>query len=166
MGMPSCALMLPSIYCTDLKAFVHEGGGVDCHFAAHAPVGVLEGVGEGDMLQLLASTVAEGAAGGGEEYLIHIAHFAHETLEDGRMFGIDGQDGYLVARGGIGDNLPSHHHSLLIGQGNGLVVFDSPQGGTEAGKAHDRGQHHINRVHLHEVGDGVHAGKDFDVVRG
>src|SRR3712207_7059442 len=55
-------------------------------------VGVLEGVGEGDVRQLLAGEAAEGAARGGEEYLIDVARFAHEALEDGRVLGIDGQE--------------------------------------------------------------------------
>ena len=82
------------------------------------------------------------------------------------MFGVDRQDGDVIAGGGIGDYLPGYHHSLLIGQGYGFVVFDGAKGGTEAGKTHDRGQHHVDGVHLHEVGNGVHACKDLDVVRG
>lgn len=150
----------------DLKAFVHQRGGVDGHLATHAPVGMLKGVGKGDVLQLLACASAEGAAGGGEEYLVHVAHFAHEALEDGRMFGVDRQDGHVVACSGIGDYLSGHNHGLLVGQGNGFVVFDGTEGGAEAGKTHNGGQHKVDGVHLHEVGNGVHASEDFYIVRG
>ena len=103
---------------------------------------------------------------GGEEDFVHVAHFAHEALEDGRVFRVDRQDGDIVAGGGIGDYLSGYHHSLLIGQGNGFMVFDGAKGGAEAGKSHDGGQHHVDRVHLHKVGDGVHACKDLNIVRG
>ena len=150
----------------DLEAFVHEGGRVDGDFASHAPVGVFEGIGKSDVLQLLACAATERSARSGEEYLVHVAHLAHETLENGRVFGVDRQDGDVVAGGGIGDYLPGYHHGLLIGQRNRLVVLDSAKSGTEAGKTHNGCQYHVDGVHLHEVGNGVHACKDLDVVRG
>ena len=80
------------------------------------------------------------------------------------MFGVDGQDGHLVAGSGGGHYLASHHHSLLVGQGDGFVVLDGTEGGTQTGKAHYGGQNHIDGAHFHEVGNGVVAGKDFDAV--
>lgn len=148
----------------DFEAFVHEGGGVDGHFATHAPVGVVEGIGEGDVFELLAGVATEGTARGGEEYFVDIAHFAYQALEDGGVFGVDREDGHVVAGCGLGDDGSGHYHGLLVGEGDGFVVFDGTEGGPQAGKAYDGGQNEVDGVHLHEVGDGVHAGEDFDVV--
>ena len=46
------------------------------------------------------------------------------------------------------------------------MVFDGTEGGAEAGKTHNGGQHKVDGVHFHEVGNGVHASEDFYIVRG
>ena len=145
-----------------LQAFVHQRGAVDGHLAAHAPVGVLEGLLKGDVASSSRLHAAEGAAAGGEEYLVHGAPLADEALEDGRVLAVDGQYGHAVAQGGGGDDAAGHHHGLLVGQGYGLAVLDGTQRGPQAGETYDGGQHHVDGVHLHEVDHGWRSGKDLD----
>ena len=61
----------------DLEPFVHQGGAVDGHLATHAPVGVLEGLFEGDGGKVGACAAAERTAAGGEEDFIHLATLAY-----------------------------------------------------------------------------------------
>ena len=172
--MPSCAFTLPSanVFGVDaekplgldhLKAFVHQRRTVDGHLAAHAPVGVLEGLRQGYRSQFLSFHAAEGAAAGGEQYLVHRADLAHEALEDGRMLAVHGQYRHTVLTG-LGCHYGAgHHHGLLVGQCDGLAALYGMQRGPEACHAYNCRQHHVDALHLHEAHDGLRAGKDLDI---
>ncbi len=81
----------------DLEALVHHGGGVDGDALAHDPGGVLEGLGGGDVVEVGEGGVAEGATGGGEPDLFDFGGgAAAHALVDGVVFGVDGEEGYVV----------------------------------------------------------------------
>ena len=75
-----------------LKAFVHHGGRINRHLAAHLPVGVIQGIFECYLLHLLARVSAEGTTRGGEDDAAHrVALLALQTLENGRVLAVNGQ---------------------------------------------------------------------------
>jgi len=74
------------------KCFVEHSGGVDGYFVAHVPVGVVEGVGYRDILQLFGRACAERTARCGYYQPVdRFRNFAHQTLVYGGVFGVDRQ---------------------------------------------------------------------------
>ena len=51
---------------------------------------------------------------------------------------------------------------LLVCQRDGLSRFDGSYRGAKAGVADHGGQNHVDRLRLHDLGDGVCAGPYFD----
>ena len=81
----------------EFKPLVHHRRTVDGYLRTHAPVWMLHGLFGRDVLQLLAGSAAEGAAGAGEQDFFELALPApHEALEDGGVLGVDRH--YLRAR--------------------------------------------------------------------
>src|SRR5690606_6469582 len=117
-----------------LQALVHQGGGIDGDLGAHHPRGVLEGIrlGDGDEVGLRA--LAERAARGGKLQEIDLVDgTSRETLEDGGMLRIDGDEtGFRVAAQRGVDQIAGHHHAFLVGQADGFSVADGFQGGAHA----------------------------------
>ena len=144
------------------EAFVHEGCGVDGYLCAHCPVGVAEGLTGCDGFELALGVGAEGAAGGCQEEFFHFRLvLADETLEDGRVFAIDGEDGGAFFEGEARDVGSSHDEGFFVGQGDGFSGFDGADRWAEACKADHGGQHHIDFLALNDFGDGGLSGIDF-----
>src|SRR5437899_2630461 len=77
-----------------LEAFVEESGGIDGDLVPHPPGWMVERLGGGCALDLLAREGAERSAAGGEDDALDLVVPAGvETLEDGGVLGIDRQDG-------------------------------------------------------------------------
>ena len=113
-----------------LEAFVHERGRVDGDFRTHVPRGVLQGVGSGDGLQLLFCELAERTARAGEQNLFYfVVALAHETLEDGRVLAVDGQDGHVVFARQLADEFAGHDECFLVGQADFLPCTNGMDGG-------------------------------------
>ena len=55
----------------DFETLIHHGGGIDGDAVAHFPVGVGEGLIDGDVGELVDGRFAEWAAGGGEDDSAH-----------------------------------------------------------------------------------------------
>ena len=148
----------------DLEALVHHGGGVDGDALAHDPGGVLEGLGGGDVVEVGERGVAEGAAGGGEPYLLDFGGFAAaHALVDGVVLGVDGEEGDVVLAGGVEDEFAGGDEAFLVGEADGLAGADGGVGGFEAGDADDGGD---DEVDFGQGGDADGAGgavDDFDV---
>ena len=64
----------------------------------------------------------------------------------------------MVLLGQLQDQLAGHHQCLLVGQGNGLACLDGAERGTQACKTHQGREHHVHRLHLHHLTQGVGAG--------
>ena len=112
-----------------LEAFVHECCRVDGDLCAHVPSGVFQGIGSGDRLQLLLRELAEGSTRACQENLFYfVVAFAHQTLEDGRVLAVDGQDGHVVLLGQLADEFTSHDECLLVGQTYLLPCTDGMDG--------------------------------------
>ena len=87
----------------EFEGFVHEGCRVDGDFFAHGPGGVVEGLVDGGVLDLLEGLRSEGASGGGEGDAadgvgcggwgcIILGGECEEALPEGGVFGVDGED--------------------------------------------------------------------------
>ena len=129
----------------DLQALVHQGSRVDGDFCTHAPVGVFQGIGGGDGLQLLIGAAEEGTAGAGQQQppdLIAVPA-ALETLENGAVLGVHGDDVRAAALRLGHDQLPGADQGLLIGQGDAFFLPDGGQGGLQAHAAHNGGDHGV-----------------------
>lgn len=86
----------------------------------------------------------ERASGGGEPDAGHFVDgpvcadaAAAETLVDGIVLAIDGQERLALAAGFGGDEFAGHNQTFLIGQADGFASFDGLESGFEAGDADD-----------------------------
>ena len=118
-----------------------------------------QGVVLGNMGYLLHREVAERTARGRQQYLLDgVVVLAHQTLEDGRVLAVNGQDGGVVLRGQVANQLASHHQRLLVGQGNGLVGLDGMDGGRQTGEAYHGRQHDVDGAGLHDLVQSLRTG--------
>src|SRR6516162_3754085 len=86
-----------------------------------------------------------------------------QTLMDGVVFAVDGQQRLALLEGSGGDELAGGDQTFLVREAENLAGFDSLIGGFESGDAHD-GAH--DEVDLRVRGDPDCAGRavdDFDV---
>ena len=95
----------------------------------------------GDRGELFAPQVAEGAAAAGDDQPPDRGPLTRETLEDGRVLGVDRQDGGLVPAGKGHDIRAAHDERLLVGQRQFLARFERRDRGGQTGIA-DQGVHH------------------------
>ncbi len=145
------------------EAFVKEGGGVDGDFAAHVPGGVFEGLGEGDVGELVSGEGAEGAAAGGEEEAADgIAVLAFEALEDGVVLAIDGEKADAFGGGGGGDGLAGHDEDFFASDGEIHAAVDGGEGGGEARGADDGDEDEIGLDGMNEVDEALGTRIDVD----
>jgi len=149
----------------DFEAFVHHRGGVDGDFGAHIPVGVFEGLGGRGARDFLPVPGAEGAAGGGEVHFFDgVLPGAEEALEDGGVFGVDGQDDAAVFARGLRDDGAGGDEGFFVGEGDDFAGLEGGEGGPEAAEADHRADDDVDAVHSDEVAEAVDACPDFDAV--
>ena len=147
-----------------LEAFVHECCRVDGNFCAHVPSGVFQGIGSGDRLQLLLRELAERSTRASkQDFFYFVVAFAYQTLEDGRVLTVDGQDGHMVLLSQLADELTSHDECLLVGQTYLLPCTDGMDGWLQTRKAHHGCEHHVDGAGLHDVAESLCSGINLDV---
>ena len=73
------------------------------------------------------------------------------------MFRIDRQDRNFVFDSQGRNQFAGHHQRLFVCQGDRLTGLDRRDRRSQAGIAHHRRQHHIDRFRLHDLGDGIRA---------
>ena len=106
---------------------------------------MLQGIGGSDPLQVPEAAAEEGAAGAGQQQppdLIPVPA-ALETLENGAVLGVHGDDVRPPALRLGHDQLPGADQGLLIGQGDAFFLPDGGQGGLQAHAAHNGGDHGV-----------------------
>ena len=124
----------------DLKALVHEGGGVDGDLGAHVPRGVRERVCGGDGLELSARLAVEGAAGAGEPNAVDLARpLADEALEDGRVLGVHRDKAAGLGKGH--EQVAAADDGFLVRIGEDLIRAEGLVAGVDPREA-DEGVHH------------------------
>jgi len=125
-----------------LEALVHHRRGVDGHLGAHVPVGMAQGVGRGLCLQLVDGAGAEWTAGGREDNAADgLGSLPLQTLEDGRVLAVDGQQLGAMLAAEARNQLTGGHQCLLVGQ---CDAFSGPGCGKhrrQPGVTH-HGRHH------------------------
>ena len=148
----------------DLKSLIHHGGAVDGNLGAHVPRRMAQGIGLGDGGQLLVAHQTEGSAAGGEQNLLYlVVVLTDETLENGRVLAVDGQDGIVILLCQAADELAGDHQRLLVGQADGLTCLDGMDGGRESGKPHHGREHHVDRLCLYNLVEGIGTCIHLDV---
>ena len=148
------------------QPLVEKGGAVDGDLAAHGPGGVLQGLGHGDGGKLIGRQLAEGAAAGGEEDALNAAvAMAFQTLEDGVVLAVHGQDVHAFAFGGLSDSLAGHDEDFLAGHGQVHAALDGGQGRSQARSAHDGHQHHVGIGFIDEIHQPLRASMQHHIRR-
>lgn len=116
----------------DLETLVHQRRRIDGDLRSHVPGGMAQRVCRSDMAQLLVGELAERTTRTGEQQFADlVVALADQALEDGRMFGIDGQDGHTIRLGKLADQLARHDQGLLVGQADRL---SGPDGANRRGE--------------------------------
>ena len=142
-----------------LEALVHHRGRVDGNLSAHVPSRMAQGVGLRHPCQLVGGHQAEGTSAGREQDLVdRVTVLADETLEDGRVLAVDGQDGHVILLCQLQDELAGHDQRLLVGKGDGLAGTDGMNRRRKACKAHHRRENHVDGLGLHNLVEGPCAG--------
>jgi len=125
----------------NFKAFVHHRGGIDGDAVAHAPVGVGEGLVDGDVGKLRERSFAKWAAGSGEDDAADfIAGADAETLVDGVVLGIDGKEFFAGFSGSGHDQFTGGDEDFFVGESDGAAEFDGFVSGFEADHAYGGGE--------------------------
>ena len=139
----------------DLKALVDHRGGVDGDAVAHAPVGMSESLGGSDGFEGLERRFAERATGGGEDDAANLGvGSGAETLVDGVVFTVDGEE-FPAGFGGSGHNeFTSGNKDFFVGKSDGAAEFDGFVGGFESNDTDGGGN---DNVGVRMSADGEHA---------
>ena len=150
----------------DLEALVHERRGVYRDFGAHLPLRVAQSLVHGDLRELFAGQVAEGAAAARDDQPPYGRPFARETLKDGRVFGVYRQNRRPPFGRQPHDPFAGHDERFLVGQRQFLARAERRDGGCEAGVAHQRVDHDFGVARGGDLRHGLLAGVDFRVGAG
>ena len=119
-----------------------------------------ECVGSGDFRELIGSHRSERTARTGEQdFLDFVVALADETLENGRMFAIDGQNRHAIFL----CELTCHDERFLVGEADFFPCADGVDGRFETRKAHHRREHHIDGFGLDDVVQCLPSGINLDV---
>ena len=147
-----------------LKTFVHERGRVDGDFRTHVPRGMTERVGSGDFRKFFHRHLPERTARAGEQdFFNFVVALAYETLENGRVFAINGQDGHVVFLCELADEFSSHDERLFVGKADFLPRTNGMNRGFETRKTHHCCEYHVNGAGSNNVAECLSSGINLDV---
>jgi hypothetical protein len=92
----------------------------------------------GDGGELIQRELAEGATGGRQPDGLYLSVCAYaQTLVDGVVLAIDGQDGHVALTGGASENFARSDHAFLVGKAEGFAGENSCVGGFQTRHADD-----------------------------
>ena len=121
----------------DLKAFIHQCGGVDRNAVPHAPGGMVEGPLHGGSGDLVGGRAEERASGGGQHQLGGFGSFpGAQALVDAVMLAVDRQQLDPALGGECRDQFPRSDENFLIGQGDLFTGIERCIGGRQPGYTH------------------------------
>jgi hypothetical protein len=124
---------------------------------------VLEGLGEGDVGELIGREGAEGTAAGGEEEAADgVAVLAFEALENGVVLAIDGEEADAFGGGGGGDGFAGHDEDFFAGDGEIHAAVDGGERGGETGSADDGDEDEVSLDGVDEVDEALGTGINMD----
>ena len=128
-----------------LKSLVHHCSRIDGNFCAHAPVGMLERLLDGDIFQVIACSVEERTAGSSQNKTFDalFSGASLKRLEYCGMFAVDRENRHTLFFGAGCDKLAAGDKSLLVGEGNIIARLDSGKGRLETGYADNTVEHLI-----------------------
>ena len=123
-----------------------------------------ERIGSGDIREFIGCHRSERTARTSEQNFLHfVVALADETLENGRMFAIDGQNRHAVFLCELTDEFACHDERFLVGEADFFPCADGVDGRFETRKAHHRREHHIDGVGLDDVVQRLPTGINLDV---
>ena len=157
-----------------LQRLVHHGGRIDRDLASHDPVRVRAGLLGRDRVQGGGVAGAKRPARRGQDEAVNAlgpgGRVVRQGLEDGRMLGVDRQQGGAALAHGLQKHLGAHHQGFFVGQQQALARAGGGQAGREARRADDgrhdgvhliAGRNLVDRrsapAHLHRQALGAHA---------
>ena len=152
----------------DLKAFVHQGRGVDGDLRTHCPVRVLERVGLRLSRKLLQAQAVERPARAGQNETLDLAAVAAalQALEDRAVLAVDGDDLRAAALRRSHDELARADERFLVGKRDALFLLDRRERRLEADHAHYSGDDHVSVVRHGRGQKALHAREHLGVCVG
>ena len=100
----------------NLQALVSQGRGIQSYLLAHAPIRMIEALGQCYVFQLTAFFATEGTAGGGNDQTLHFAGLApSQSLENSAMLAVHRSQVHALIRHGLHHNTARRHQGFLVG---------------------------------------------------
>ena len=123
----------------DLEPLIHKRRAVDGDFRAHFPVRVAQRVGLFLFGELRAGKAIEGPSGTGQNQALNLrfAAVSHQTLENCRVLGVDGDDLRAVFFCLLHHELARTNQSFLVGKRDAFFLPDGSERWLEADHAGD-----------------------------
>ena len=107
---------------------------------------------------------AERAAGCGEHQSLHVPRWlGGDQLVKRRVLGIDRDDARVGGLGERGDEVPSDHQALLVGEGEIDPLRESDDRRSEPGRPHHAVEHQVGAGGRDQLADSLLAGEDAAV---
>ena len=152
----------------DLKAFVHQGRGVDGDLRTHCPVRVLERVGLRLSRKLLQAQAVERPARAGQNEALDLTAVAAalQALEDRAVLAVDGDDLRAAALRRSHDELARADERFLVGKRDALFLLDRRERRLESDHSHHGGDDRVGVVRRGRGQKALHAGEHLGVCVG
>ena len=116
-----------------------------------------------DAARFFARPAAERAAGAGEQDLAQFPLPASQTLEDGRVLGIDRHDLRAAFPGAAHDDVARAHERLLIGQRDAAALFNGRERRPQADRAGHRRDDGVRVREHRRLTQGVFPASDGNI---
>ena len=128
----------------DLQSLVHECGRIHRDLGAHLPGRMVQGFLYSHLAQLTEGFSEKRTAGSGQEDPLDLGPLLSvETLMNGAVLAVDGQQADLRLPGLPHHQLSRHHQRLLVGQSHVSASQDGGQRGNQTRRTGNGGHHHI-----------------------
>ena len=152
----------------DLKAFVHQGRGVDGDLRTHCPVRVLERVGLRLSRKLLRTQTVERPARAGQNEALDLTAVAAalQALKDRAVLAVDGDDLRAVFFRRVHHKLARADERFLVRKRDAFFLLDGGKRRLEADHAHHGGDDRVGVVRRGGGQKALHAGEHLGVCVG
>jgi len=145
-----------------LEAFVEEGCGIDGDFAAHHPGRMFQSTFDSDVREFFFGCGAKRSAGSGEpKFADGSGGFAVETLKDGGMFAVHGEDADAMFARFVHHDFAGHDKNFFRSDRDIFAGANRGESGAETGSADDGNEDDVRARHGGKFDETVGAGGDI-----